>query len=245
MQAVILAAGEGKRFGELTARTNKCLIEIDGKSLIERHIENIISTACFSEIVIVVGYRADQVIAKVEGKHYGIKISFCYQNMERKGIICSIESAAEMIHEDFLLLLGDEFIADNYYEEAARRFLTGKACCMVGICEEKNPDEIKKNYTFRFENGVMKDFVEKPDKVFNSFIGTGNIFFRTEVMQLLKKVDVNPDRNERELVGLLNLLVRESKDIVEFTVGRAYVNVNDENAYKRAADISRNIRCPE
>lgn len=36
MQAIILAAGMGKRLGELTKNNTKCMVEVDGVRLIER-----------------------------------------------------------------------------------------------------------------------------------------------------------------------------------------------------------------
>ena len=35
MQAIILAAGMGKRLGELTERNTKCMVKVDGITLIE------------------------------------------------------------------------------------------------------------------------------------------------------------------------------------------------------------------
>lgn len=90
--------------------------------MIEHHIENIIQTGLFDEIIIVVGYMAEKVIERIERNKYDISISFCRQDMTRKGIICSIESAAGLIHDDFLLLLGDEFIIENKYYEAVKLF---------------------------------------------------------------------------------------------------------------------------
>ena len=41
MQALILAAGYGKRLGELTKKTPKCLIKIKSKSLIDIWLEKL------------------------------------------------------------------------------------------------------------------------------------------------------------------------------------------------------------
>jgi|LakMenE01Jun11ns_1017448.scaffolds.fasta_scaffold9904950_2 choline kinase len=55
MRAVILAAGRGSRMKEMTSSQPKCLIRIQGKSLLERQIESL-NGAGISEIAIVTGH---------------------------------------------------------------------------------------------------------------------------------------------------------------------------------------------
>lgn len=66
MIAVMLAAGVGKRlFGENHAEPPKALLRFDGKSLLHRHIE-ILRGYGVDRLVLVVGYRAEEVMAEVE-----------------------------------------------------------------------------------------------------------------------------------------------------------------------------------
>ena len=60
MQAVILAAGTASRLRPLTDNCPKCLLEINGKTLLERTIDAIIE-AGIHEITIVTGYRAEMI----------------------------------------------------------------------------------------------------------------------------------------------------------------------------------------
>ena len=60
MKAVILAAGRGSRLGCLTAQKPKCLVELRGKSLLERQIFAM-KRAGLRQIGIVVGYRAEAI----------------------------------------------------------------------------------------------------------------------------------------------------------------------------------------
>lgn len=59
-RAVILAAGSGSRLRPHTADRPKCLLEIDGRTLIERQIESL-GLCRVSDVVAVVGYRSDLV----------------------------------------------------------------------------------------------------------------------------------------------------------------------------------------
>ena len=59
MQAVILAAGMGKRLGELTKNNTKCMVKINGISLINRLLEQL-SKLSLNKIIIVIGYEGEK-----------------------------------------------------------------------------------------------------------------------------------------------------------------------------------------
>ncbi|GMV55114.1 MAG: hypothetical protein AMXMBFR6_09190 [Betaproteobacteria bacterium] len=62
MKALILAAGQGTRLRPLTDDRPKCLVELTGKSLLERQA-TILRRAGIQDITVVAGYRADQIAA--------------------------------------------------------------------------------------------------------------------------------------------------------------------------------------
>lgn len=55
MQAIILAAGIGKRLGDLTEGLPKCFLKIGGKTIMERQLEALEGM----EVIVVVGFRAE------------------------------------------------------------------------------------------------------------------------------------------------------------------------------------------
>lgn len=61
LQAIILAAGMGKRLKNLTADNTKCMVEVNGISLIERALTQLDELG-LERIVIVVGYQGDKLI---------------------------------------------------------------------------------------------------------------------------------------------------------------------------------------
>jgi choline kinase len=61
MQAMILAAGMGKRLKELTNDNTKCMIEVNGITLIERMLRQL-DDLQLSKIIMVVGYKAEPLI---------------------------------------------------------------------------------------------------------------------------------------------------------------------------------------
>ena len=67
--AMILAAGRGTRMGELGEKYPKALLEVDGKPLIQYHIEKL-SAAGFSRIIINVSHHAVNSVALI-GNNWG------------------------------------------------------------------------------------------------------------------------------------------------------------------------------
>ena len=68
MQAIILAAGMGKRLKELTQNQTKCMIKVNGVTLIERMLHQI-EKQKVSRIVIVVGYEGQKLIDYIDTLH--------------------------------------------------------------------------------------------------------------------------------------------------------------------------------
>ena len=58
MKALILAAGEGTRLRPYTADRPKCLVEVAGRSLLDRQLD-VLGAAGVAPVVVVGGYRAE------------------------------------------------------------------------------------------------------------------------------------------------------------------------------------------
>ena len=68
MQAIILAAGMGKRLKELTKNNTKCMVEVNGVKLIDR-VLTYLSHLDLNRIVIVVGYQAQNLMQYIENQY--------------------------------------------------------------------------------------------------------------------------------------------------------------------------------
>ncbi len=60
MKAIILSAGQGSRLGHLTDDRPKCLIEFDGRTLLDRQLDTLAANGV-NEVVVVTGFRDDQI----------------------------------------------------------------------------------------------------------------------------------------------------------------------------------------
>ena len=69
MQALMLAAGMGKRLGRYTKNATKCMVPVNGKTLIEYAIESLVKNN-IKKMVIVVGYKSDVLINFIHSKQH-------------------------------------------------------------------------------------------------------------------------------------------------------------------------------
>jgi len=106
MKAIILAAGIGKRFKEVTDHQPKCLVSVGGKTLLERALSGL-SRAGVKEAVIVVGYCQDLVVQKIGHTCEGVQIGYITNPQYHKGAILSLWSAREEFNNDILIMDAD------------------------------------------------------------------------------------------------------------------------------------------
>lgn len=108
MQAIILAAGMGRRLGELTGDNTKCMLKVNGLRLIDRALE-CLKRVGVSKLIMVVGYRAQNVINYVGNSYKGIEIIYVLNPIyDKTNNIYSLYLAKEyLLAEDTLLLESD------------------------------------------------------------------------------------------------------------------------------------------
>lgn len=76
MIAMLLAAGRGERLRPLTDEMPKALVEVNGKSLLERHLERV-REAGIDTVVINLGWLGEQIVSRVgSGARYGLEVIF-------------------------------------------------------------------------------------------------------------------------------------------------------------------------
>ena len=113
MQAIILAAGMGKRLKELTKDSTKCMIKVNGVTLIERMLSQL-DKLNLSGIIIVVGYKAEELISFISNLAVQTPIIFVTNDIYYKtNNIFSLYLAKNyLLKEDTLLLESDLIFTD-------------------------------------------------------------------------------------------------------------------------------------
>ncbi|MDR2444326.1 MAG: NTP transferase domain-containing protein, partial [Spirochaetaceae bacterium] len=83
MQALILAAGMGNRLGRYTADNTKCMLPINGKTLIERALDALYR-AGIQKCIIVTGYKKENLIGFLGNKYRNISIEYIVNDIYNK-----------------------------------------------------------------------------------------------------------------------------------------------------------------
>ena len=111
MQAVILAAGRGSRFGDVTKIIPKPLIHVGNKALIIHTIDAL--PKAISSCVVVIGHLGDMIKSFVGKTYRGLSIEYVYQ--EKPGTGGALLSAQSNLKSDsqFLVVGSDDIFGDN------------------------------------------------------------------------------------------------------------------------------------
>lgn len=114
MQAIILAAGMGKRLGEYTKNNTKCMVPVNGVKLIDRVLSQL-AKLNLSRVVIVVGYEGQKLMDYLGNEHEGLKIEYINNPVyDKTNNIYSLALAKrELCNEDTVLLESDLIFEDR------------------------------------------------------------------------------------------------------------------------------------
>ena len=118
MQAVILAAGMGKRLGELTKGNTKCMIQVGNETLISRLLHQL-DKQSISRIVLVVGYKAQELKDYLATISISTPIEFVENTVyDQTNNIYSLYLAKDYLTtEDTLLFESDLILEDAVIEK--------------------------------------------------------------------------------------------------------------------------------
>ena len=114
MQAIILAAGMGRRLGELTRDNTKCMVPVNGVRLIDRLLGQL-EKLPLNRIIIVVGYKGKELREYIKTTHHSpLTIEF-YENpiYDKTNNIYSLSLVKEQMQEDDTLLIESDLIVSD------------------------------------------------------------------------------------------------------------------------------------
>ena len=114
MQAIILAAGMGKRLKDLTANNTKCMVKVNGVTLIERML-NQLDKLNLERIVVVIGYEGRKLQEYISTLNISTKIEYVENEIyDKTNNIYSLALAKEyLLQADTLLLESDLIFEDD------------------------------------------------------------------------------------------------------------------------------------
>lgn len=114
MQAVILAAGMGKRLKEHTKDNTKCMVQVNGVALIDRLLTQL-SRLDLTRVIIVVGYKGENLVEHI-GDRYAGRLNIEYVEnpiYDKTNNIYSLALTKDKLLEDDTLLIESDLILDD------------------------------------------------------------------------------------------------------------------------------------
>lgn len=162
MQAVIMAAGEGKRMRPLTEKLPKPLIKVAGKPIIEHVLDALPSEV--DEIIIVIGYKGDMIQKHLGNAYHGIPIRYVHQWMQA-GTAHALSLARPFLAGKFLLLNADDILGHEAIGEAVKHPLS--------IMAIRHDEPHKFGVIKARDDGTMESIIEKPKEFIGNLVSTG------------------------------------------------------------------------
>ncbi len=227
MKALVLAGGRGKRLQHHTESYNKCMLPLMGKPLIHYSLENAVA-AGMDSIIIVVGYRAEDIINNFGTEFQGTRITYVIQT-ERRGLVHAMECARDALDgSNFMLFLADEVLISPNHEEMLQRFLKENLFAICGTVRVEDRSQISKTYALMGDEHTYRIFrlIEKPRVAINDIMGTGNCIMRHDIFNYVERTPINIERSEKELPDLIQCAIDEGQMVKYIDIGNGYFNIN-------------------
>ena len=113
MQAIILAAGMGKRLGEYTQNNTKCMVRVGGETLVERVLGQL-DKLHLSRIIIVIGYKGAELKEYLTTVSVRTPLVFVENPIyDKTNNIYSLYLAKDYMREQDTLLLESDIIMED------------------------------------------------------------------------------------------------------------------------------------
>ncbi len=207
-QAVILAAGEGQRLRPFTVSRPKAMLSIADKPILQYVIEALCRNG-IREIVLVVGYRKEQVYDYFgAGEQFGVEITYVTQEAQL-GTAHALARAKGLVQDDFLVISGDNLI---------------EAGTIAGFVQAKPPavlvkrvDQPDRYGVVGIESGTVKGIVEKPKEAGSNLVNTGIYAFTEDIFDFTGDVLDIPDA--------LNNMIAAGQDILAVETEGTWLDV--------------------
>lgn len=149
--AIILAAGESKRM-----KVPKMLLPFNGKTMIEKVIENVIRSEVFRTLVVLGSYR-DEILGSISH----LPINHCYNVNYRKGMLSSVQCGFKNLPINFdavLVFPGDQpFIEPDVINLIINEYReTGKGI-VIPVYKNKRGHPLLLDSKYRYEINTLEE----------------------------------------------------------------------------------------
>lgn len=176
MQAIILAAGSGKRLSDITKGLPKCYLPLDGERMLERHIR-LFHSRNIRDIIVVTGYQKSRLETdfKMDGVNFVFNPFF-----ETTNVLASFWFGAKLLQGEFIYLHADTVFDERILDDLLAT--QGDAALSVAF-HPCGAEEMK----VRLKDGKIAEISKAilPESAEGEFIGLGK--FSGHALGLLQR----------------------------------------------------------
>lgn len=142
MKAIILSAGQGSRLGHLVDERPKCLIEFNGRSLLDRQLDTLEANGVH-EAVVVTGFHDDRVAQALAKRSGGPVVRTIYNPFYKVADNTgSLYMAREELEGDCLVWNGDTLVSNILMSRVVANARTG-ICVTIDRKTAYDEDDMK------------------------------------------------------------------------------------------------------
>lgn len=206
MKGVILAGGKGTRLRPLTNVTNKHLLPVYNKPMIEYPL-NTLKDLGITNILIVTGGEHLGSFAEYleDGKKFGVNISFRVQS-EAGGIAHALALAEDFVGDNKVaVILGDNIIDSS---DLKSKITEAKEDALIFAKQVKDPERF--GVVGYDKDGKVKNIVEKPVKPESNDAVIGLYIYPSDVFDIIKTLKPSY-RNELEITDVNSRYLKDGR----------------------------------
>jgi glucose-1-phosphate thymidylyltransferase len=236
MKGVILAGGSGTRLHPLTRITNKHLLPIYDRPMVNYAIEALVEAGVTELMLVTGGTHAGEFFRLLgNGHEYGIdRLFYAYQD-QAGGIAEALGLAERFVERDRVVVM----LADNVVERSIRpsvaKFEQQEAGARILLSPVEDPKHLRHLGVPELDGDRVVRIVEKPEDPPSAYAVTGIYFYDQSVWDIIPTLEPS-GRGELEITDVNNAFV--NRDAMEFDVLQgfwgdagesidAYYEVND------------------
>jgi len=183
-EAVVLAAGEGRRLRPLTAYQPKPMLPVANRPVIDYVIDALVETGV-ERVVVVVGHRRQRIQTHLTGRYPDLDLTFVSQDT-RLGSGHALQQAAGHVDDPFLVVNGDNVIDADDVRAVRSRFDELDAEATVAVTRSETPEEYG---VVTLDRGLIADIDEHPVDREGYLVNAGVYVFRESVFPALERTE--------------------------------------------------------
>jgi len=239
--ALILAAGSGKRLGYLGNLLPKTLFPVYNKPILH-HIINFLENCGVKNIYIVVNFQKEKIYEYIKTiKNFlNLNVHFIEQN-KLDGTANAILLLEEYFkNNNFITMLGDEFFITNSFDNMLNFFYANDSIVTEAMVVENNVELIQQTCCAKLnKDGRIIEILEKPQEPKYNICGCGIYLFRPEIFEFIRETEIHPIRKEKEITLTINNVAKIGK-AYGFMLDGYHVNINDSDELLKASILFKN-----